>query len=169
MSEINLVITLFVLCLLGVGGSIGSFINVVVYRLPLRKSLVHPGSQCPSCEHAIRFYDNIPVFSWFILRGRCRDCGAKFSFRYPAVEIVGVLIAAASLLCYVYWYGGFESALDLFSERIVRAFLTNKQFGTFLFLLREVGRVFLVSLPLYLVLTAGLIAYDRNRKKKELP
>lgn len=68
------------------GGCIGSFMNVIVHRIPAGKSIVHPGSQCPHCGHAIRARDNIPVLSWFLLRGRCRDCKGTISFRYPLVE-----------------------------------------------------------------------------------
>lgn len=72
--------------LAAVGGCVGSFLNVVVYRLPAGISLVHPGSRCPRCGHAIRARDNIPVVGWLILRGRCRDCGAPIAPRYPLVE-----------------------------------------------------------------------------------
>ncbi len=68
------------------GGMIGSFLNVVVYRLPAGLSVVHPGSHCPKCNHAIRWFDNVPVFSWLFLRGRCRDCRAAIAIRYPLVE-----------------------------------------------------------------------------------
>ncbi|MFH0916221.1 MAG: prepilin peptidase [bacterium] len=67
---------------------VGSFLNVVIYRVPRRESIVHPGSRCPGCESAIRFYDNIPVLSWLILRARCRACGARISVRYPLVEAI---------------------------------------------------------------------------------
>ncbi|MCA9172290.1 MAG: prepilin peptidase [Planctomycetales bacterium] len=75
-----------------VGGSIGSFLNVVVYRLPAGLSLVHPGSRCPHCGHAIRWYDNLPVLGWLGLRGRCRDCRAPISARYPIVEAIVMLL-----------------------------------------------------------------------------
>lgn len=68
------------------GASVGSFLNVVVYRMPAGLSIVRPGSFCPLCRHTIRWYDNVPVFSWFILRGRCRDCRSPFSVRYAGVE-----------------------------------------------------------------------------------
>jgi leader peptidase (prepilin peptidase)/N-methyltransferase len=74
------------------GGAIGSFINVLVYRLPAGKSIIHPGSACPHCGHPIRPRDNIPVISWFVLRGRCRDCGEPISVRYPLVEIMMSLV-----------------------------------------------------------------------------
>lgn len=71
----------------GLGGLlIGSFLNVVAHRLPAGESLASPGSHCPHCGHPVRPYDNIPVLSWLLLRGRCRDCGAPISWRYPVVE-----------------------------------------------------------------------------------
>jgi leader peptidase (prepilin peptidase) / N-methyltransferase len=68
------------------GALIGSFLNVVIHRVPLGESLVSPGSHCPSCGAEVRPRDNVPVVSWLVLRGRCRDCGAPISPRYPAVE-----------------------------------------------------------------------------------
>jgi leader peptidase (prepilin peptidase) / N-methyltransferase len=68
------------------GAVVGSFLNVVIYRLPARMSIVRPGSHCPLCSHAIRWYDNIPVLGWIVLGGRCRDCRAPISMRYPLVE-----------------------------------------------------------------------------------
>lgn len=73
---------------LGIFGSlIGSFLNVVIYRVPLGKSIVSPPSACGSCGHEIRAYDNVPVLSWLWLRGKCRDCGAPISIRYPLIEL----------------------------------------------------------------------------------
>jgi len=74
--------------LFALGGALGSFLNVVIYRLPAGESLVHPGSHCPACQHPIRWYDNVPILSWFVLRGRCRDCGSRISMRYPLVEAI---------------------------------------------------------------------------------
>jgi len=71
---------------------IGSFLNVVIYRLPRGESLNRPPSRCPSCGTPVKPYDNVPVLSWLILRGRCRSCGARISVRYPLVE---ALTAAA--------------------------------------------------------------------------
>jgi leader peptidase (prepilin peptidase) / N-methyltransferase len=65
---------------------IGSFLNVVIHRLPRGESLSSPPSHCPNCGAQVRPYDNVPVLSWLILRGRCRSCGAPISFRYPLVE-----------------------------------------------------------------------------------
>jgi len=76
------------------GAILGSFMNVVVYRLPRQLSLSHPGSRCPACEHPIRWYDNVPVFGWLKLRGRCRDCKAPISVRYPVVEAAVAAVSA---------------------------------------------------------------------------
>ncbi len=69
------------------GLCLGSFMNVCIWRIPTSQSIVLPGSMCPSCKHPIKFYDNIPVISFLILRGRCRGCGASISVRYPLVEL----------------------------------------------------------------------------------
>ncbi len=71
-----------------VGLSIGSFLNVCIYRLPRRESIVFPGSHCPDCHKAIAFYDNIPLASFLLLAGRCRFCRTSISWRYPLVEAV---------------------------------------------------------------------------------
>jgi leader peptidase (prepilin peptidase) / N-methyltransferase len=74
---------------------VGSFLNVVAYRLPRDESLVHPRSRCPSCGTQLRAIDNVPVVSWLVLRGRCHHCGASISARYPLVELTtGALYAA---------------------------------------------------------------------------
>jgi leader peptidase (prepilin peptidase) / N-methyltransferase len=77
---------------------LGSFLNVVIHRLPRGESLVHPRSRCPICETQIAGYDNIPIVSWLVLRGRCRHCGARISPRYPAVELITALVFAAVVL-----------------------------------------------------------------------
>ena len=76
---------------------VGSFLNVVVHRVPAGLSVVHPGSSCPGCGHEIAWYDNVPVLSWLILRGRCRGCTEPISIRYPLVEAAtGALFAATT-------------------------------------------------------------------------
>lgn len=77
---------------------IGSFLNVVVHRVPLKESIAWPGSHCPNCNAGIRPYDNIPVVSYLMLRGRCRNCGVRIPARYPLVELLtGLLFFAVAL------------------------------------------------------------------------
>lgn len=76
-----------------VGAVVGSFLNVCIYRLPREQSVVSPGSRCMGCGAAIRWYDNLPILSWLVLRGRCRSCKASFSIRYPLVELLTGLLA----------------------------------------------------------------------------
>jgi leader peptidase (prepilin peptidase) / N-methyltransferase len=78
------------------GLAIGSFLNVVIYRVPRNESIVSPRSSCPSCGALIREKDNIPVFSWLLLRGRCRDCAARISVRYPLVELACAALFAGT-------------------------------------------------------------------------
>jgi leader peptidase (prepilin peptidase)/N-methyltransferase len=80
------------------GAMIGSFLNVVVYRLPRRESLVRPASHCPSCGGAVKPYDNVPILSWLLLRGRCRNCEASISTRYPLVEALTALLCVGAVL-----------------------------------------------------------------------
>jgi prepilin signal peptidase PulO-like enzyme (type II secretory pathway) len=81
------------------GSIIGSFLNVVIYRVPLGMSLSYPESRCPNCERPIRWYHNVPILGWLLLRGRCADCGARISIRYPIVEAIigGVFVVVAML------------------------------------------------------------------------
>jgi leader peptidase (prepilin peptidase)/N-methyltransferase len=79
---------------------IGSFLNVVIYRLPRGESVVHPRSRCPHCQHEISALENIPVLSYLVLRGRCRECGSHISFRYPAVELLTAFIFAGIAMRY---------------------------------------------------------------------
>lgn len=80
------------LIVLMLGLAVGSFLNVCIYRMPRDLSLVHPGSCCPACGHKIRWYDNIPVLGYVFLRGKCRDCGARISPRYAAVELLNAAL-----------------------------------------------------------------------------
>ncbi len=75
------------------GAALGSFLNVLIYRLPEETSIIFPASRCPHCRKAIRFYDNIPVISYILLKGRCRECHEKISFRYPLVELITAVIS----------------------------------------------------------------------------
>jgi leader peptidase (prepilin peptidase)/N-methyltransferase len=75
------------ICLGAFGLLFGSFANVLIWRVPRGESIVSPGSHCPKCEHEIRWYDNVPVLSWLVLSGKCRDCGEPIAWRYPAAEL----------------------------------------------------------------------------------
>ena len=88
------------------GAIIGSFLNVVIHRLPRDESIVFPNSKCPSCGAKISAFDNLPIISYLILRGRCRKCRAPISPRYPAVEALTGALYAAVFLVDVYWRGG---------------------------------------------------------------
>ncbi len=104
-----------------VGLLIGSFVNVVAYRIPRDISVVRPPSECPSCGHEIRSRDNLPVVGWLMLRGRCRDCNAPISIRYPIVEaatagtfaVAGALLGPVWVLPAYWWFGGVTIVLVL--------------------------------------------------------
>jgi leader peptidase (prepilin peptidase)/N-methyltransferase len=88
------------------GAIVGSFLNVVIHRLPNDESIVFPSSHCPKCNASIKPFDNIPIISWLILRGKCRNCKATISARYPAVEALTALLYLATL-----WHAGWSYAL----------------------------------------------------------
>ncbi len=87
------------------GSIIGSFLNVVIYRIPREKSIVFPSSSCPSCGYKIKWYENIPVLSFLILKGKCKNCNEPISIRYPLVEI---LTGISAVLVYIKWNFGLE-------------------------------------------------------------
>jgi leader peptidase (prepilin peptidase)/N-methyltransferase len=82
------------------GLAVGSFLNVVAARVPLRRSIVHPGSACMSCAAPIAWYDNLPILSYLFLRGRCRSCGETIPWKYPLVELLTALLIGASVLAF---------------------------------------------------------------------
>lgn len=93
------------------GLAVGSFLNVVVYRLPRGENLNHPGSHCPNCDHPVRMRDNVPLVSWLRLRGRCRDCAHPISPRYPLLELATALLWVA--VVWAKWDDGAAIALGL--------------------------------------------------------
>lgn len=93
--------------LFSIGLLFGSFANVVIYRVPRGESIISPGSHCPLCGHPIRPWDNIPILSYLVLRGRCRDCGGRISPRYPLVELSSGLMLLAL-------YSKYGSGMDFF-------------------------------------------------------
>jgi leader peptidase (prepilin peptidase)/N-methyltransferase len=107
MPDLNLVPPAVGYAIAGVFGAIiGSFLNVVIHRVPLEESIVFPNSRCPSCGAVIAFYDNIPVLSWVMLGAKCRRCKERISIRYPAVELL-----TAALFVGVAWHDGLTAAL----------------------------------------------------------
>ena len=107
MTDLTVVPPIFGYVVAGVFGAIiGSFLNVVIHRVPLEESIVFPNSRCTSCGGAIAFYDNIPVLSYLALRAKCRHCKEHISFRYPAVELL-----TAALFVGVAWHDGLSAAL----------------------------------------------------------
>ena len=90
------------------GALVGSFLNVVIHRVPNEESIVFPNSTCPKCKTAIKPYDNLPMLSWLILGGKCRNCKERISPRYPAVELLTAL-----LFVLTYWAIGFNAFLPI--------------------------------------------------------
>jgi leader peptidase (prepilin peptidase) / N-methyltransferase len=107
MPDLNLIPPIFGYVVAGMFGAvIGSFLNVVIHRVPNEESIVFPNSRCPSCGAAIAFYDNIPIISYLVLGAKCRSCKEQISFRYPAVELI-----TAALFVGVAWHDGLSAAL----------------------------------------------------------
>src|SRR4030095_6690695 len=82
------------------GLAVGSFLSVVAARVPMRRSIVHPGSACMSCAAPIAWYDNLPILSYLFLRGRCRSCGETIPWKSPLVELLTALLIGASVLAF---------------------------------------------------------------------
>ena len=99
-----------------IGLAMGSFINVLIHRLPDGQSLFRPGSHCPDCGKPIRFYDNIPVISFLVLRAKCRDCGNAISVRYPLVE-------ALTAICFIALYLRYGWSTQMITYSILVTFL----------------------------------------------
>ena len=93
------------------GLAIGSFLNVVAARVPLKRSIVSPASACMSCGHELAWHENIPVFSYLVLRGRCKGCGTKIGVVYPLVELVTALLIAGSFLAFGFSGKAFVASL----------------------------------------------------------
>jgi len=101
--------TLIPIFVFAIGACVGSFLNVVVYRMPLGLSLVTPPSACPKCGHKLAAYDNVPIFGWLWLRGKCRYCGNQISPRYPLVELLTALLFLGHyLLLFKYGWGPYQ-------------------------------------------------------------
>ena len=153
------------------GGCVGSFLNVVVWRLPNGLSLVKPGSFCPKCRHPIRFYDNIPVFGWLFLRGKCRDCHAPISPRYPLIEFICAGIACFfAVLVFVFDWTGPPGLFRWEGFHEVREALAAFERGETYFapslettMLKGLLFTAACSVFFYLQLAVGLIEWDGNK------
>jgi leader peptidase (prepilin peptidase)/N-methyltransferase len=145
------------------GAIIGSFLNVVIHRLPRDESIVFPNSRCPSCEALIGPFDNIPLLSYAILRGRCRKCRAPISWRYPAVELLTALLYAAVFLIDVYTRGGmtFTILFDLvFVSALVALIFIDAEHMLLPNVITYPGIVFAVIARLALPYLVGPYAFD---------
>ena len=98
LAEMDLSLLIYAILAALFGLAIGSFLNVVIHRIPAGRSILFPGSHCPQCGTPIRAIDNIPVLSWLRLGGKCRACGAAISWRYPAVELLTAALFVALTL-----------------------------------------------------------------------
>lgn len=139
-----------------IGACIGSFLNVVIYRLPAGLALSKPKSRCPKCLTLIRFRDNIPVLSWFMLRGKCRFCDATISFRYPCIEfLVGALWGGLFYL--EYGCGGLNlPGLHLENSQGIMWMLLRSKYGYW-------ALYFWHAILLTVLLAMAMIHYDKHR------
>lgn len=135
----------------------GSFANVVIARVPIGESIVFPASHCPQCQTPIRWYDNLPIVSWFVLRGRCRSCSAKISARYPLVEFGGIVCALAA----AWAVGGGPSFWRLYESpplEVVSAWMLLSFFFLILMMLTVIDLKHLL-LPHVLTITLAVLAF----------
>lgn len=95
---------------------IGSFLNVLIYRIPREESIAFPGSHCPECDHKLRWYDNIPVVSYMMLKGKCRYCGTRISAQYPLIETINAIV-------YVVLYIFFGWSIDFVAFALIASVL----------------------------------------------
>lgn len=155
----NLVPPTFIYIVIGVVGAIiGSFLNVVVHRVPREESIVFPNSRCPSCSSVIAFYDNIPVISYVVLGGRCRHCKTGISPRYPAIEVLTALLYVA-----VFWRDGLTPVLGfdlVFVSAIVALVFIDAEHMILPNVITYPGIVFAVIARVSLPFLSGLTAFD---------
>lgn len=139
------------------GLCVGSFLNVVIYRVPAGMSLATPSSHCPKCKYVLRWYDNIPVLSYLMLGGKCRSCRAKISFRYTAVEIANMLLWLLSAV--LFWQQSIVYAViaALASSVFVCVFFIDLEhklvFDRFVLILIALGIVAAIFDPYYSALS----------------
>ena len=140
------------------GAIIGSFLNVVIHRVPREESIVFPNSRCPSCGATIAFYDNIPVLSYAVLGGRCRGCSIRISPRYPAVELL-----TAILFVVVTWHDGLGVALPfdlIFTTAIIALVFIDAEHMILPNVITYPGIVFAVLARIAIPLFTGTPHFD---------
>lgn len=140
------------------GAIIGSFLNVVIHRVPLEESIVFPNSRCPSCGAVIAFYDNVPVLSYLLLGGKCRGCKKHISLRYPFVELLTALLFVA-----VAWHDGVSVALPfdlLFSSALLALIFIDAEHMILPNVITYPGIVFAVVARLVLPYLTGVFHFD---------
>lgn len=140
------------------GAVIGSFLNVVIHRVPLEESIVFPNSRCPSCGAVIAFYDNIPVISWMLLGAKCRGCRERISFRYPAVELLTALLFVAVAV-----HDGFSVALPfdlIFVSALVALIFIDAEHMILPNVITYPGIVFAVMARIAIPLLSGSLHFD---------
>lgn len=148
-----LLLTATLLWLFVLGSTVGSFLNVVVYRMPAGLSLLFPSSHCPSCKTPIRLRDNVPIFGWLLLRGKCRDCGIHISPRYPLVEL-----ATALVFVILAWFEPLSNATNLPWVGFLRA---QPAVGQHMLTMTNLWGIYAFHLFLFCsLLVAALIEYD---------
>jgi leader peptidase (prepilin peptidase) / N-methyltransferase len=144
-SDLSVLVFLFLL-----GACVGSFLNVVIWRLPRQESLVSPGSHCPRCNRPLLWHDNLPILGWLMLKGKCRFCKAPISPRYPIVETVTALIFVLYYVLFYMspdaWHMGFcaEKTTTLFPE-------TWPYFSLYLYLLAALLAASLIDAELFII------------------
>jgi prepilin signal peptidase PulO-like enzyme (type II secretory pathway) len=142
--------------IIAVGAVIGSFLNVVIWRLPRGQSLISPPSHCPKCLKRIRWFDNVPIFGWVFLNGKCRDCGQPISFRYPLVETICAVFA-----------GVLFGTLQKMDMAFVRPVMSEENLSMMPLSLFELMLRFSWLFLLHcFLLTVGLIELDRQTLPK---
>lgn len=157
------------------GSCIGSFANVVIWRLPLGMNLSRPGSHCPKCGHAIRWYHNIPILGWLWLRGKCADCREPISIRYPIVETVVAIFflvvaialrtlfdAAVNAAMPSMEWGPLDTTHSSSMDQIVNLSTYTKDPNPFPMVRLLIQAITMASIPT-LLLMIGLIRKDRQR------
>ena len=117
--------TVIVVFMLAMGLAIGSFLNVCIYRLPRRESLMYPGSHCPVCNRSLAWFENLPLSSWLVLRGRCRTCRTPIPVQYPLVEAITAAVFVGAY--FIYGWTPFLAARLLFACAMIVLFVIDLQ------------------------------------------